>query len=104
MAYTSKDLQRAANITVRQMDHWYRRGWLEPFDRPQGSGTGIPLEWPERTVRKAIFMSNLINVGFRPERAHYIVEDYRRWNPTPSCPYILKIGNGLSLVFREGPG
>lgn len=102
MAYTSKDLQMRASITARQMDHWFRRGWLISLDRLPEEGSGRPIEWPERTVRKAILMSALIKAGFEPERAHEIAEKNLN-RPVQFYPYSLRIGAHLTVtIFGEG--
>lgn len=102
MAYTSKELQTRASITGRQMDHWFRRGWLISFDRKPEEGSGIPIEWSERAVRKAVLMSGLVKAGFNPERAHQIAE--KAMNRTiVSYPYSLRIGTHLTItIFGEG--
>lgn len=74
MSYTSKELCERAGITARQMDHWFRRGWLVSFARRENEKSGHPIEWPLRTMRKAVLMNALITAGLKPERAHKIAE------------------------------
>lgn len=105
MSYDSKLLQRTANITGRQMDHWYRKGWLISFDRPEGAGTGVPMEWPIRTVRKATMMSALVKAGFVPERAHQIAEkNLNRPGMTQgSYPWSVRISSHIVItIYGEG--
>ena len=105
MTYDSKALQRSAGITGRQMDHWYRKGWLISFDRNPEQGSGVPIEWPIRTVRKAILMSALIKAGFVPERAHQIAEkNLNRPNMTQgSYPWSVRVGAHIVItIMGEG--
>lgn len=102
MTYDSKALQKRAGITGRQMDHWYRKGWLISFDRPNGTGSGVPIDWPIRTVRKAVIMSALIKAGFVPERAHQIAEKNLN-RPVSSYPYTVRVGDHI-LVTIVGEG
>jgi len=76
MAYTSKELVDKAKITNRQLHYWHRKEWLVSFSRRDNDGSGIPLEWPARTLGKAIIMRHLIRGGFTPERAHELGEQY----------------------------
>lgn len=102
MAYTSKELQTRASITSRQMDHWFKRGWLISFDRKPEEGSGIPIEWPERAVRKAILMNAFVKAGFNPERAHQIAEKAMN-RSTVYYPFSLRIGAHLTVtIFGEG--
>jgi len=55
------------------MDHWYRAGYLEPFDR-SNLGSGTPMVWPERTLKKAVLMGRLTRAGFIPKRAHELAD------------------------------
>jgi hypothetical protein len=98
MAYTSKEIQTKAGITGRQMDHWYRHGWLISFERRKGDGSGTPIEWPERTMRKAVLMGILIGSGFTPIRAHNLAEDYLS-RPVVSDPFTTMAGVGVRITF-----
>jgi hypothetical protein len=74
MSYSSKELCSRARITKRQMDNWYRMGWLAPFERDEKAGSGTPLEWPTQTFEKAKLMSRLIRVGFKVQEASEIAD------------------------------
>lgn len=99
MAYDSKELQRLAGITGRQMDYWYKRYWLVSFERKTEEGSGVPLEWPTRTVRKAIIMGRLVKAGFVPEKAHEIAEWYLTRVP-PGGRQIKVIGKGIQMAIN----
>jgi hypothetical protein len=74
MSYTSKELCSRARITNRQMDYWYRMGWLKPFERHKDAGSGTPIEWPTRTFEKANLMSRLVRAGFKIQAAHEVAD------------------------------
>lgn len=95
MSYSSTELQQYARITGRQMDHWYRRGWLISFDRRPNDGSGVPIEWTERTVRKALIMSCLVRAGFVPERAHDLSQRYLNRSTTADDVYVTSAGIGV---------
>jgi hypothetical protein len=102
MAYDSKQLQKRANITARQMDHWYRRGWLVTFERLPQDGSGTPIEWPERTVRKAVLMGHLVRSGFRPEKANQIAEHSLK-RKVVSYPLSVRVGDHILVtILAEG--
>jgi hypothetical protein len=98
MSYSSKELQNQAGITGRQMDHWYRHGWLVSFERHSDDGSGTPIEWPERTLRKAILMGILIGSGFTPIRAHDLAERYLN-RPTLTDPFTALAGVGVQVTI-----
>lgn len=99
MADTSKTLQFAAGITERQMYHWYHHGWLVPYERPEGSGSGSPLEWPNKATFKAVIMGNLVRAGISPEVAHRIAEaDLERRLPT--YPFVYQIAEGITVTIN----
>jgi len=98
-AYESKELQKEAGITPRQMDLWYRRGWLQPIDR-KGAGSGVPHAWPEETVKKAVLMGRLLRAGFIVRRAEEIASDYMKFNVTDGYQIVrLETGMALELAF-----
>jgi hypothetical protein len=102
MAYDSKQLQQRAKITARQMDHWHRQGWLVTFERLPEEGSGRPMEWPDRTMRKAILMGHLTRAGFVPARAHQIAEHNLKRTVT-SYPFSVRIGDHLAItIYAEG--
>jgi len=74
MTYTSKELCAQASITHRQMDSWYRNGWLAPYGRSERDSSGTPLDWSISTVAKAVLMGRLVRVGFRPAKAHELAQ------------------------------
>jgi hypothetical protein len=97
--YSSKELQAMAGITGRQMDSWHRRGWLPSLER-NGVGSGVPIDWPEDTVRKAVLMGRLLSAGFNLERAHSLAMQFLS-RPTAADIHDIVIGNGIRVTIQE---
>ena len=67
--HSSADLLTQTGMTMRQLDHWTRRGYLHPVNPAPGQGT--PLVWPGKEVRIAVLVVRLARAGFTvPAAAH----------------------------------
>jgi len=53
--------------TYRQLDHWVRRGYLNPGNA--NAGTGNYRQWPAGELRIANLMYRLIQAGLTPAAA-----------------------------------
>lgn len=61
------DLAKHADVTYRQIDHWTNRGWLQA-EGPVG-GLCHLREYPPAEVKVAVWMAELVAVGFKPHIA-----------------------------------
>ena len=68
---TSEQVTRAAEITYRQLDHWVRRGYLEPawVTNHTGRGRGTGREWTTTETAVACLMGRLTRAGLAPATA-----------------------------------
>jgi hypothetical protein len=60
-------------ITFRQLDHWARKGYLQP-ERPM-DGSGIPRRWPAAELEVARRIGILVAAGLQPEMAATFARD-----------------------------
>lgn len=52
-----------AGLTYRQVDHWCKRGYLQPVRR--GTGSGYPRRWPPVEITIGLRIVELVEEGFR---------------------------------------
>lgn len=57
-------------ISYRQLDHWVRKGWLQPGNATPGSGAW--RTWGEEERGVARIMARLVVAGIPPELAHRV--------------------------------
>ena len=75
--------------TARQVDHWTRRGYLQPENLHPGIGQ--PLRYPHSEVAVAALMVRLVQGGVQPGKAHPLA---RALLAAPTA----MLGPGLVLV------
>jgi DNA-binding transcriptional MerR regulator len=63
----ASEVQEAAGITHRQLDHWCARG-LVVATQP-GQGTGYPREFTEHEAQVLVLMAALVRAGVHPPQA-----------------------------------
>ena len=56
-------------VEYRRLDYWCRRGYLQPQQEGQGSGTW--RVWPDREVRVALHILDLLDEGLTLRSAAY---------------------------------
>jgi hypothetical protein len=61
-------------LSIKQVDHWTRNGWLELSERKDWMGSGFPRHWTEDAMKTAILMKRLVNFGFMAEKAHELAQ------------------------------
>jgi len=68
---TSEQVATTAKITYRQLDHWVRRGYLEPawVTNRTGNGRGTGREWTATEAPIACLMGRLTRGGLAPATA-----------------------------------
>ena len=67
-AHTSAEAARLSQITYRQLDHWARRGWIQPSIDPGTGRSGRRLYSPEDVLRLAA-LRHFSHAGWRVESA-----------------------------------
>lgn len=89
---TSAVVAEQARITLRQLDHWTRQGYLH-VDQ---SGSGKARQWTgdERII--AIDMGRLVRAGFEPEAAALIA---RRHVEEPTVGFSYELVPGIEVRF-----
>jgi len=58
---------RGVGASYRQLDHWVRCGYLQPW--LTGPGSGYPRMWSVEELRVARLMSVLVDAGITPAKA-----------------------------------
>lgn len=66
---TTNVLLKKTGLTLRQIDHWARQGYLRTEEGYSG-GTGKPRVYRDGELRIALRMRDLVACGVRPEHAH----------------------------------
>lgn len=78
MSLTTQQLCHITGLTMRQIDHWIRQGYVRSDTRNERSGTGIPRTFSGEQVRIAKRMAALVRCGFTPSAAaHLAVGDQK---------------------------
>lgn len=91
------ELCRAADITYRQLDHWCRQGYIEPYgDIGATPGSGNVREFSPKMVRKAKSMKCLIDIGFEVQLAARIAGLLVNNPDTKS----VHIGHGVTVLIE----
>lgn len=92
-------LELVPTLTVRQLDHWTRQGWLNAEMRPRRDGGRGERFWPFQEAVVARVMLRLTRAGMAAEVAapigRAIAEDV--W--LGENPVTVRIGPKLSLVI-----
>ena len=68
----SEQVAERAGVTVRQVDHWSRKGYLQPAPRPRET-SGHPRRFDEQEARIARLMGRLTSAGLSPGAASRVV-------------------------------
>lgn len=80
MSVTVAQLE-AQGLTYRQIDYWTSQGYLRADTSNPGSGTD--RTWLDGETHVAHRMLSLIEVGFKPGRAHVMARSDDRWVMLP---------------------
>lgn len=91
-------LEMVPTLTVRQLDHWTRQGWLKAEMRPRKDGGRGERFWPRQEVDVARIMVRLTDAGWFAEvaarLARGVVEEL--------IPDPLRIAIGPQLMLSIG--
>lgn len=64
------DVAQRAGVTYRQLDHWFRLGYLSANGQPTGSpGSGHDREFTYDEVRRLTLLARLVSAGVKPSKA-----------------------------------
>ena len=66
-AILATDLCKTMKVTYRQLDYWFRRGWLQNINPGRGSGSSRYVTSAEAEV--VAMMGRLVEAGIEPESA-----------------------------------
>lgn len=93
---TTQDIVRTTGLTLRQVDHWVRTGYLKPLDR-EGAGTGVRREYSMDEFKIAIRMADLVGCGFTPLAAHKLATgDMELLWKVQSQLSVLRVAHGVT--------
>jgi hypothetical protein len=62
---SSSEMAKSANITMRQLDYWTKRGYVTPNKYPEGSGNA--REWARYQIGEVVEQRELR----KADRGHY---------------------------------
>lgn len=86
---------KAFHISLRQLDYWIRRGWIQCEDQKPGSGTKRVITYHGCAVLER--MAILVTFGLDPEKAHSIADELVKCNTS----FIARGPVGIQILVKE---